>query len=209
MTPGRVDYEAVLRFLQDHRLGFRGGAACEVQIGSARARPSRVSNERSYRLSSSWKYSRRARVTSAAAAPFLGRCCATRRRYASAASSGRRRPGTSVESSLPESAADAHGNEDIRSAGHSPPSAPDAAFWHGMENRPYPRHVAVPEALRPAVREQLDRLVAGDLPDLLTWVRRYGRKGAAVFTSLFKSWVVDVVAADPTIVRLSYWQCYR
>jgi hypothetical protein len=28
------------------------------------------------------------------------------------------------------------------------------------------------------VREQLDRLAAGDFPDLMTWVRRYGRDGA-------------------------------
>jgi len=27
--------------------------------------------------------------------------------------------------------------------------------------------------------------------------------------ALFKSWVTDVVAADPSITRLAYWKCYR
>jgi hypothetical protein len=30
-----------------------------------------------------------------------------------------------------------------------------------------------------------------------------------VFKALFKEWVVDKVVADPTIVRLAYWKCYR
>ena len=29
----------------------------------------------------------------------------------------------------------------------------------------------------------------------------------AVFISLFNAWVVDVVKADPTIVRAAYWKC--
>ena len=33
---------------------------------------------------------------------------------------------------------------------------------------------AVPDELRPAIAEHLARLVRGDLPDLLTWVARYG-----------------------------------
>lgn len=31
----------------------------------------------------------------------------------------------------------------------------------------------------------------------------------AVFLALFDQWVVQVVRADPTIVRLAYWECYR
>jgi hypothetical protein len=36
----------------------------------------------------------------------------------------------------------------------------------------------VPEELRPAIGEQLDALVEGQLPGLMTWVRQYGRTGA-------------------------------
>lgn len=31
----------------------------------------------------------------------------------------------------------------------------------------------------------------------------------AVFNALFNSWIVDVVKADPTIVRVAHWKCYR
>jgi hypothetical protein len=38
----------------------------------------------------------------------------------------------------------------------------------------------VPEGHRPALRRELDALVAGRRPDLLTWVRRYGEAGATL-----------------------------
>lgn len=36
----------------------------------------------------------------------------------------------------------------------------------------------VPDAVRTAVRQELDALVAGARPEHLTWVRRYGASGA-------------------------------
>ena len=39
---------------------------------------------------------------------------------------------------------------------------------------------AVPPGLRPAVGAELERLVAGELPHLLTWVRDYGDDGATL-----------------------------
>ena len=38
----------------------------------------------------------------------------------------------------------------------------------------------VPEAHRPAIRALLDQLVAGDIPEMLTWVHQYGRDGAVL-----------------------------
>lgn len=42
--------------------------------------------------------------------------------------------------------------------------------------------------------DRIDAVAAGD---------------AATFRALFTEWVIDVVRADPTIVRLAYWKCYR
>ncbi|MEP7763041.1 AHH domain-containing protein [Sanguibacter sp. 25GB23B1] len=36
-----------------------------------------------------------------------------------------------------------------------------------------------------------------------------GAGNTQAFIDLFTTWVVDTVKADPTIVRLSYWKCYR
>ena len=38
----------------------------------------------------------------------------------------------------------------------------------------------IPEELRPSIREQLDRLVLGDMPELLVWARTYGPDGAVL-----------------------------
>lgn len=40
----------------------------------------------------------------------------------------------------------------------------------------------VPLHLRAAVAAELERLVQGDRPDLLTWVREYGAHGATLIT---------------------------
>ena len=38
----------------------------------------------------------------------------------------------------------------------------------------------IPEELREPIRAQLQRLVVGDLPDLLVWVNDYGKSGATL-----------------------------
>ncbi len=38
----------------------------------------------------------------------------------------------------------------------------------------------IPEGLRPSIREQLDKLVLGDMPELLVWARTYGSEGAVL-----------------------------
>ena len=38
----------------------------------------------------------------------------------------------------------------------------------------------VPVELRPAIRHELDRLVGGELPELLVWVHTYGEAGAVL-----------------------------
>jgi hypothetical protein len=40
--------------------------------------------------------------------------------------------------------------------------------------------VPIPASHRPALRAVLDRLTAGEFPEHLTWVRRYGRDGATL-----------------------------
>lgn len=39
--------------------------------------------------------------------------------------------------------------------------------------------------------------------------KQAGVGNTQAFVDLFTAWVVDTVKADPTIVRLSYWKCYR
>lgn len=39
---------------------------------------------------------------------------------------------------------------------------------------------AIPRAVRPAARHELDALVAGERPELLYWVRRYGTRGTSL-----------------------------
>lgn len=46
----------------------------------------------------------------------------------------------------------------------------------------------IPEHLRPAVARQLDRLVQGQLPELLTWVRQYGQGGAVLIAQPNELW---------------------
>ena len=57
----------------------------------------------------------------------------------------------------------------------------------------------IPMDVRAAVSEQLDRLVKGDLPDLLIWVRRYGQNGATLAvqpTTTFDHSRADAVMTD-------------
>ena len=39
--------------------------------------------------------------------------------------------------------------------------------------------------------------------------RAAGYGNTEEFKALFREWVVDRVRADPTIVRVAYWKCYR
>lgn len=46
----------------------------------------------------------------------------------------------------------------------------------------------VPEEFRPALRRELDLLVEGELPHLLTWVRQYGDCGASLVRQPDLAW---------------------
>jgi hypothetical protein len=57
----------------------------------------------------------------------------------------------------------------------------------------------VPASVRVAVSDQLDRLVRGEYPDLLTWVERYGNGGATLTAqpdSVFDHPRTDAVAKE-------------
>lgn len=46
----------------------------------------------------------------------------------------------------------------------------------------------IPEDLRPVISEQLDKLVRGDIPELLEWVQRYGDGGAVLVAQPTEIW---------------------
>lgn len=46
----------------------------------------------------------------------------------------------------------------------------------------------VPDHLRPGVAEVLRKLVAGELPEQLTWVHRYGGRGATLINQPEELW---------------------
>lgn len=55
----------------------------------------------------------------------------------------------------------------------------------------------IPAELRPRIKRELDALVAGDRPELLTWVRDYGRSGATLIAQPDLIWdhpETDVIA---------------
>ncbi len=54
---------------------------------------------------------------------------------------------------------------------------------------------SVPEELRPVLREQLDRLVAGEWPELLTWVHEYGPDGTTLVPQPEAIWVQERAGA--------------
>jgi len=67
------------------------------------------------------------------------------------------------------------------------------------EGRRYiPGVTPIPEHLRPAVARQLDRLVQGQLPDLLTWVGQYGESGAVLIAQPDDLWEHAGCEATPT-----------
>lgn len=53
-------------------------------------------------------------------------------------------------------------------------------------------------SLRPVVAEQLDRLVRGELPELLTWVKQYGASGAVLVPQPHDIWTHRDASAVPT-----------
>ena len=56
---------------------------------------------------------------------------------------------------------------------------------------------SVPAELRTPVFAQLQALVRGDLPELLTWVRQYKGTGAALVTQPMKIWTHDDTVVTP------------
>jgi len=61
----------------------------------------------------------------------------------------------------------------------------------------------VPADVRAAVFEQLDRLVRGELPDLLIWVRRSGQNGATLVAE--PTTALDHSSADAVMTGDGGW----
>ena len=55
----------------------------------------------------------------------------------------------------------------------------------------------VPDHLRPAIAAQLDALVRGELPELLTWVHGYGERGAVLVPQPEEIWIYPESDAIP------------
>jgi hypothetical protein len=74
------------------------------------------------------------------------------------------------------------------SALHSAPLAGNRRYLSAADWL-YGRSVgAVPNELRSAIEDQLSRLVRGDLPEMLTWVRNYGQDGAVLIEQPADIW---------------------
>jgi hypothetical protein len=59
--------------------------------------------------------------------------------------------------------------------------------------------VPIPIELRPALSQELDRLVRGELPDLLRWVHHYGPNGAVLVPQPDAVWDHPWAGASQTV----------
>jgi hypothetical protein len=66
-----------------------------------------------------------------------------------------------------------------------------------MASHPPDQHSAA-EQLRPSVAVELDALVRALRPEVLTWVRRYGHRGASVVAQPEEIWTHAWTGAIPT-----------